>query len=112
MVKNSWNINDKTHHPLNTKSKLIRNIVVLVIINIFIYVCLDRIANIYDVYGDGSFSPDAAFLYIVVINNISQMTAMYCLVLFYRANKVSDSVNDISIGLGKVNDLFTVVAII
>lgn len=42
----------------------------------------------YGVYGDGSFSTETAFLYVVVINNISQFTAMYCLVLFYQANKV------------------------
>ncbi|XP_031623210.1 transmembrane protein 184C [Contarinia nasturtii] len=39
------------------------------------------------VYGDGVFSQDVAFPYVVLINNISQMSAMYCLVLFYKATK-------------------------
>lgn len=47
-----------------------------------------RIAELNGVYGDGNFSTDNAFPYVVVVNNISQFTAMYCLVLFYKANKV------------------------
>lgn len=49
---------------------------------------LHRIAELNGVYGDGVFSQNVAFPYVVVINNISQFTAMYCLVLFYKANKV------------------------
>uniref|UniRef100_A0A0A9VVG3 Transmembrane protein 184C n=1 Tax=Lygus hesperus TaxID=30085 RepID=A0A0A9VVG3_LYGHE len=39
------------------------------------------------VYGEGEFKPTVAFPYIIAINNVSQFMAMYCLVLFYRANK-------------------------
>lgn len=45
------------------------------------------ICELCGVYGEGEFSANVAFPYIVVINNISQFVAMYCLVLFYRANK-------------------------
>lgn len=47
------------------------------------------ICELCGVYGEGTFAANVAFPYIVVINNISQFVAMYCLVLFYRANKVS-----------------------
>lgn len=47
-----------------------------------------RICELCDVYGEGSISPNVAFPYIMFINNLSQFVAMYCLVLFYRANKV------------------------
>ncbi|KAK7871631.1 hypothetical protein R5R35_001818 [Gryllus longicercus] len=40
------------------------------------------------VYKEGEFRGDAAFPYMIAINNFSQFIAMYCLVLFYRANKV------------------------
>lgn len=40
-----------------------------------------------DVYGEDEYRVDAAFPYIVFINNVSQFIAMYCLVLFYKANK-------------------------
>ncbi|CAG7731744.1 unnamed protein product [Allacma fusca] len=39
------------------------------------------------VYGEGEFRADAAFPYIIAVNNLSQFVAMYCLVLFYKANK-------------------------
>lgn len=38
------------------------------------------------VYGEGEFRGDVAFPYVIAINNISQFLAMYCLVMFYRAN--------------------------
>lgn len=38
-----------------------------------------------DVYREGEFRWDAGFPYLVVVNNISQFVAMYCLVLFYKA---------------------------
>lgn len=40
------------------------------------------------VYGEGEFSPSVAFPYLFLVNNASQFAAMYCLVLFYRANRV------------------------
>ncbi|XP_013109857.1 transmembrane protein 184C isoform X1 [Stomoxys calcitrans] len=45
------------------------------------------ICELCGVYGEGTFAGNFAFPYIVVINNISQFVAMYCLVLFYKANK-------------------------
>lgn len=47
-----------------------------------------RITDWNGVYGEGKFAGNVAFPYIVAINNISQFTAMYCLVMFYQANKV------------------------
>nr|XP_006815588.1 PREDICTED: LOW QUALITY PROTEIN: transmembrane protein 184C-like [Saccoglossus kowalevskii] len=38
-------------------------------------------------YKEGDFSPSSAWLYIVSINNVSQIWAMYCLILFYKATK-------------------------
>uniref|UniRef100_A0A1B0C1D5 Transmembrane protein 184C n=1 Tax=Glossina palpalis gambiensis TaxID=67801 RepID=A0A1B0C1D5_9MUSC len=45
------------------------------------------VCEICGVYGEGTFAGNVAFPYIVAINNLSQFVAMYCLVLFYRANK-------------------------
>ncbi|CAH8562419.1 unnamed protein product [Heterobilharzia americana] len=42
------------------------------------------ICELVGVYGEGDFSFHYAFLYLTVINNISQIWALYCLVLFYR----------------------------
>jgi ABC-type Fe3+-siderophore transport system permease subunit len=44
------------------------------------------ICELSGVYGEGDFKADVAFPYIMVVNNISQFVAMYCLVLFYKAN--------------------------
>lgn len=38
-------------------------------------------------YGESTFRTDVAYPYLVAINNVSQCTAMYCLVLFYMANR-------------------------
>lgn len=38
------------------------------------------------VYGEGQFKGNVAFPYLIAINNISQFVAMYCLVMFYKAN--------------------------
>lgn len=46
-----------------------------------------RISHIFGVYGEGDFRFSVAFPYMVITNNISQFVAMYCLVLFYRANR-------------------------
>uniref|UniRef100_A0A1B0G0H4 Organic solute transporter ostalpha n=1 Tax=Glossina morsitans morsitans TaxID=37546 RepID=A0A1B0G0H4_GLOMM len=45
------------------------------------------VCEICGVYGEGTFAGNVAFPYIVAINNLSQFVAMYCLVLFYKANK-------------------------
>ncbi|CAH8853783.1 unnamed protein product [Trichobilharzia szidati] len=42
------------------------------------------ICEILGVYGEGDFNFHHAFLYLTIINNISQIWALYCLVLFYR----------------------------
>jgi len=39
------------------------------------------------VYGEDQYTPKVAYPYILFVNNLSQFTAMYCLVLFYLANK-------------------------
>lgn len=44
------------------------------------------ICKMSNVYGDGEFRGDVAFPYLIAVNNLSQFIAMYCLVLFYKAN--------------------------
>ncbi|XP_011568372.2 transmembrane protein 184C [Plutella xylostella] len=48
---------------------------------------ISMICEINGVYGESDFSPRVAFPYMIIINNFSQFIAMYCLVLFYRANR-------------------------
>ncbi|KAF9822839.1 hypothetical protein SFRURICE_000908 [Spodoptera frugiperda] len=48
---------------------------------------ISMICELCGVYGESDFSPKVAFPYMIAINNLSQFVAMYCLVLFYRANK-------------------------
>jgi ABC-type Fe3+-siderophore transport system permease subunit len=43
--------------------------------------------EVFGAYGEDEFRADVAFPYIIAVNNLSQFVAMYCLVLFYRANK-------------------------
>ncbi|KAL5012433.1 hypothetical protein ScPMuIL_010984 [Solemya velum] len=38
-------------------------------------------------YDEGDFNFTSAWSYLVIINNLSQIWAMYCLILFYRATK-------------------------
>lgn len=38
------------------------------------------------VYGEGTLQAGVAYPYILAVNNVSQAVAMYCLVMFYRAN--------------------------
>ncbi|XP_046748783.1 transmembrane protein 184C [Diprion similis] len=44
------------------------------------------ICELNGVYGEGEFRGKVAFPYMIAFNNLSQFIAMYCLVLFYRAN--------------------------
>ncbi|KAL4703312.1 hypothetical protein ACJJTC_006675 [Scirpophaga incertulas] len=48
---------------------------------------ISMICELCGVYGESDFSPKVAFPYMVAINNFSQFVAMYCLVLFYKANR-------------------------
>ncbi|XP_045491984.1 transmembrane protein 184C [Colias croceus] len=48
---------------------------------------ISMICELCGVYGESDFSPNVAFPYMIAINNFSQFVAMYCLVLFYRANR-------------------------
>ncbi|XP_061626923.1 transmembrane protein 184C isoform X3 [Phyllopteryx taeniolatus] len=43
------------------------------------------ICQLCKVYDEGNFSSTNAWTYLVIVNNMSQLFAMYCLVLFYRA---------------------------
>ncbi|KAK0144928.1 Transmembrane protein 184C [Merluccius polli] len=43
------------------------------------------ICQMCDVYDEGNFSSTNAWTYLVIFNNMSQLFAMYCLVLFYKA---------------------------
>ncbi|PSC68080.1 transmembrane 184C [Micractinium conductrix] len=43
------------------------------------------VANIAGVYGEGEFRRDRAYPYVAVVNNFTQMWALYCLVLLYQA---------------------------
>lgn len=44
-----------------------------------------RVTEKAGVYGEGQFHLDKWFVYIVVVNNLSQFVAMYSLVMFYKA---------------------------
>uniref|UniRef100_A0A5K3FXR9 Transmembrane protein 184C n=1 Tax=Mesocestoides corti TaxID=53468 RepID=A0A5K3FXR9_MESCO len=45
------------------------------------------ICEVCKVYGETNFSPKYAYLYLTVINNVSQVWALYCLVLFYQCTR-------------------------
>ncbi|XP_030047529.1 transmembrane protein 184C [Microcaecilia unicolor] len=45
------------------------------------------ICQLSGVYGEGNFSFKNAWTYLVILNNLSQLFAMYCLILFYQALK-------------------------
>lgn len=40
------------------------------------------------IYGEGTYSPTNTYIYLLIVNNISQITAMYCLVIFYHGYKM------------------------
>lgn len=43
------------------------------------------VSNIAGVYGEGEFRRDRAYPYVALVNNCTQMWALYCLVLLYQA---------------------------
>lgn len=56
--------------------------------NFIICISIYRICELCGVYGEGTLSANVAFPYILLVNNLSQFVAMYCLVLFYKATKI------------------------
>lgn len=46
------------------------------------------LSQIFGVYGEGEYDLSKTYVYLLVINNISQVTAMYCLVIFYTGYKI------------------------
>ncbi|KAF5897276.1 transmembrane protein, partial [Clarias magur] len=45
------------------------------------------VCQLFEVYDEGNFSFRNAWTYLVIVNNASQLFAMYCLLLFYRTLK-------------------------
>lgn len=43
------------------------------------------VSNLAGVYGEGEFRADRAYPYVALVNNCTQMLALYCLVLLYHA---------------------------
>lgn len=54
--------------------------------DLYLILLLYSICELNGVYGEGEFRGNVAFPYMIALNNLSQFVAMYCLVLFYRAN--------------------------
>lgn len=57
------------------------------LINNFLFLIISRICEQCGVYGKGTIGVGVAYPYLVIVTNISQTVAMYCLILFYKANK-------------------------
>jgi len=49
--------------------------------------CISIVLEIFNHYGEGNFSPQYGYVYLVAIDNISITLSMYFLVLFYQAMK-------------------------
>lgn len=45
-------------------------------------------SQLFGVYGEGEYKLQNTYIYLLIINNISQITAMYCLVIFYTGYKM------------------------
>lgn len=46
------------------------------------------ISQISGIYGEGRYSLSETYIYLLFVNNVSQITAMYCLVIFYTGYKM------------------------
>lgn len=46
------------------------------------------LSQLFNIYGEGEYGLDKTYIYLLLVNNISQITAMYCLVIFYTGYKV------------------------
>ncbi|XP_063699065.1 transmembrane protein 184C [Culicoides brevitarsis] len=76
----TWEMGREFVH--NCKHGILQYAVVRPITTSIAFIC-----EMNDVYGEGQFKFNVAYIYILFINNISQTLAMYCLVLFYKANR-------------------------
>lgn len=45
-------------------------------------------SQLFGVYGEGEYDLGKTYIYLLTINNISQIAAMYCLVIFYTGYKI------------------------
>lgn len=45
-------------------------------------------SQIFGVYGEGEYDLSKTYVYLLIINNVSQIMAMYCLVIFYTGYKM------------------------
>jgi hypothetical protein len=52
------------------------------------FVCIAHSYYTVGVYGDGDYSGKTAYLYLVIVNNVSFTWALYCLVAFYFGTKM------------------------
>lgn len=46
------------------------------------------ISQSFDTYGEGQFDLSKTYIYLLLVNNVSQIIAMYCLVIFYTGYKI------------------------
>ncbi|KAJ1526070.1 hypothetical protein ONE63_009236 [Megalurothrips usitatus] len=76
----SWEMGRELVH--NCKHGILQYAVVRPLTTAISFIC-----ELSGVYKEGEFRGDSAFPYMIAINNFSQFIAMYCLVLFYKANK-------------------------
>ncbi|OTF75941.1 proteasome subunit beta type-3-like protein [Euroglyphus maynei] len=67
--------------------QLVRHAMIQYIVFRPITTFLALIFQIFGVYGEGNFSLNHFYIYLLIINNLSQMVAMYFLVMFYQNYK-------------------------
>mmetsp|Transcript_34738 Transcript_34738/g.84051 ORF Transcript_34738/g.84051 Transcript_34738/m.84051 type:complete len:567 (+) Transcript_34738:170-1870(+) len=76
--------------PWPKGGKFLRATLLGVLQYIPVAICITTIGLIcwyHDLYGDGTIDFTKAYIYCVSIQNLSQMWALYCLILLYRATK-------------------------
>ncbi|XP_026287712.2 transmembrane protein 184C isoform X2 [Frankliniella occidentalis] len=76
----TWEMGRELVH--NCKHGILQYAVVRPVTTAISFIC-----ELADVYKEGEFKGNSAFPYMIAVNNFSQFIAMYCLVLFYKANK-------------------------
>ena len=74
-----WKMGRELVH--NCKQGILQYIYIRPLTTIIAIIC-----ELNGVFGESQFNFNLAYPYLLFINNLSQFCAMYCLVLFYRAN--------------------------